>query len=90
MQKMARRIRGMQELEVVNGWTCLQWYNLFQVCHDSNLDRIEWPDGGCYFDQDADLAEIFSIIKEEIGKYLKGEMKRQQEKARGRSNRVRN
>lgn len=35
----------------------------------NGMDRIDFPDGGCYLDQAVILLEVWEIIHSEIAKY---------------------
>lgn len=43
---------------------------MFSHTHNGT-ERIEWPDGGCYFTQPTMLIEMWAIITDEIIKYRK-------------------
>lgn len=53
------------------------WWHMYHHTHNG-LERIEWPDGGCYMEQPLLLVEVCDIIGEEVVKQRKIEQERKQ------------
>ena len=72
---MVRGVRRSDRLDIA-GLELGDWVRAFENCHDANLTRIEWPDGGCYADQLEITVRVFEIIRDEINKKRLEEVKR--------------
>ena len=81
---MIRGVRRAESVEVA-GIEASQWMRAYENCHDNELRRIEWPDGGCYQDQDEITVRVFEVIRDEIQRKRIEEAKRN-----GKRNRIRN
>ena len=45
------------------------WFDIFKACHRDGLngvERIDWPDGGNYFDQENLTVSFFEIVVDEL------------------------
>jgi hypothetical protein len=53
----------------VGGIDSLLWFDAFEQCHNETAEgyqRIAWPDGKSYLDQDNLVVEMFNRIKSEL------------------------
>jgi hypothetical protein len=66
---MARGVRRDKVVEV-GGLEAADWWNMYMHTHPK-LQRIEWPDGGCYLQQLQITVDVFELIEAEVNQFLK-------------------
>lgn len=45
------------------------WVDVFKQCHkisSEGIERLEWPDGGAYYDQDNITVSMFSMLEDVV------------------------